>query len=744
MVLSGCLAPSVPVDEIELDECKKKDAYSCVNIAKQIQTQYDTIEKSGDEKAKKKLGSIQKDILKYYDLACEYGDFDTCSALASMHSSKALELDKSDEKQAAKEAKAAYIYMRKVCDVDSAKCLLDPKNFFAKNDEKLANIVWLALKDEKPEKLLNLNKSVKYMNDVDDTIYHLAQACFINKDKDCKSLAKKVGDIELKPNKDSKYAHRVMFARKCEIDSYSAEACVFEYVSRGYWLSLILAKDASGILLSKDELVEFVKATPYFKSVLDRHYPNKDNNGGSYFKPNADNTCLDIGETDYLLYYDGNSHRLRNEEKKELSRLRTQFKDDYVKEMEKLHPNKFSDGYIDCSVNTIKMLSKTRVSSGKFDINRIFAGAIKERFDTLLDKCIDKNDKKSCELIVSDYNKIKVISYEEASDVYTVREGMEYFINTYYKAMQGKSIDASSSPYGDTKKKIANATAKKFPNQLKFPDAKKYGGLFLDTEYSASIIWWNYNYNEDKVSGLYKIASDWGGVDFANQKLMELLNNDINAVVDEFKKAMLSDGTIGDRVKKIKGIMYEVGSDYDLFGIYNNEKFEALKSEVAYDVMFYYLAPETIDIIKKKFSDGDVKKAFLSLIEKQVQISKEKIIKYIEKQRSIEEAKRIKKEKEWERKIAKQEKERKEAIERCKRSPQCMAQLRAKAQELRKQSRKYYMMATNARTNKEYKEYKEQADIACGRAIQIEETGEDPGYFGGMFIGAFLGVEHCL
>lgn len=111
VVLSGCLAPSVPVDEIELDECKKKDAYSCVNIAKQIQAQYDTIEKSGDEKAKKKLGSIQKDILKYYDLACEYGDFDTCSALASMHSSKALELDKSDEKQAAKEAKAAYIYI---------------------------------------------------------------------------------------------------------------------------------------------------------------------------------------------------------------------------------------------------------------------------------------------------------------------------------------------------------------------------------------------------------------------------------------------------------------------------------------------------------------------------------------------------------------------------------------------------------------------------------------------------------
>lgn len=625
--------------------------------------------------------------------------------------------------------------MRKVCDVDSAKCLLDPKNFFAKNDEKLANIVWLALKDEKPEKLLNLNKSVKYMNDVDDTIYHLAQACFINKDKDCKSLAKKVGDIELKPNKDSKYAHRVMFARKCEIDSYSAEACVFEYVSRGYWLSLILAKDASGILLSKDELVEFVKATPYFKSVLDRHYPNKDNNGGSYFKPNADNTCLDIGETDYLLYYDDNSHRLRNEEKKELSRLRTQFKDDYVKEMEKLHPNKFSDGYMECSVNTIKMLSKTRVSSGKFDINRIFAGAIKERFDTLFDKCIDKNDKKSCELIVSDYNKIKVISYGEASDVYKVREGMEYFINTYYKAMQGKSIDASSSPYGDTEKKIANAVIKKFPNQLEFPIFKER--LFFSKN-DEGWLFWNASYGDWRVDSMYDKASEWGGVDFANQKLMELLNQDVNKAAYEFAKAIQSDGTISNKAKIIKDIMHQVEPKYDLFGAYSNEKFEALKSQIAYDVMFYYLAPETTRLIRKEFDDKyKVKKVFLSLIEKQVQISKEKIIKYIKEQNGIKVAKERKE-------AAKREKERKEAIERCKRSPQCMAQLRAKAQELRKQSRKYYMMATNARTNKEYKEYKEQADIACGRAIQIEETGEDPGYFGGMFIGAFLGVEHCL
>lgn len=700
VVLSGCLAPSVPVDEIELDECKQQDANSCIDIAKELQTRYDANE--GDQHI----------------------------------------------------AKAVYMYLRKACEIDSTKCPLDPKNFFAKNDEKLANIVWLALKDEKPEKLLNLNKSVKYINDIDDTIYHLAQACVINKDEDCKRLVNKVGNIESIGSYGISINAGVVkgsslcrdYKHSSKASRYSVEACLLDYLyddelyfGSNKQLSLTLAKAISGMLLSKDELDRFVGFSPRFKSVLDRHYPNKDNNGGSYFKLNADNTCLDIGETDYLYYYTRRNYTKGDtEEAKEYLRLQTQFKDDYVKEMEKLHPNKFSDGYIDCSVNMIKTLSKTRVGSY---MDKIIANAIKEKFDTLLDKCIDKNDKKSCELIVSDYNKIKVISHEEARDVYTVRRDMEYFIDTYYEAMQGKSLKISSSPYSDTQKKITNVVVKKFPNQLKFPDAKKYGGLFLKTNSSNDTLWWNYNYNKDEVSRLYEIASEWVGVDFANQKLMELLNNDINTVVDEFKKAMPSNGTTDGKMRNIKDIMSKVESDYDLFGVDNNEKFEALKSQIAYDVVFYYLAPETTRLIRKEFDDKyKVKKVFLSLIEKQVQISKEKIIKYIKEQNDIKVAKERKEAAKREKERVKQEKEREEAFERCKRSPQCMAQLRAKAQELRQQSRRYYMMAPHARTNKEYKKIKEQADTACGRALTIERIGRDPGIFGS----ALGRAEQCL
>lgn len=729
MVLSGCLAPNVPVDKTELDRCKQKDTSSCINIAKQIQTQYDTAVKNGDEK--KNLDTMQKDILKHYDLACEYGDFNSCDNLASIYSSKALELYKSDDKQAAKEAKTAYIYLRKACDIDKTKCPLEPQKFFAKNDEKLANIVWLALKDESPKTLAKA-----------DSKYDFAQACLIRGEirdymSQChKTMFSALDYVDL----SQKYNCGSNDIKSCLLDAIHSNPYPRSYLKLHYGLSLD-KYDIKTIVTYHDERLQQDKDyKPYIDeyNIVHKKLQKALSNGTyEHFEPNSDNTCIKLQNPNNFLYL---QLIKKDKELDELNQnIITQYNEHMQKILGELVSGKDALAYIDCTKDVLQEIDKLADSKD----SAVYETIMGERTKLLLSSCT--RDKSQCEKILKDE-----ILTDDDKDV---------FRYMFYKAMNGNEIDYrfmyTSKPKNINEKIITKYTYIFYPQSTRlinrYLDELKRGEGEYEDQAFESVMANGWEFDHLDLANYYIMKALQEGADKLKADIRKIISQnpqDLGNIYAKLKQDK-HDKFINEFSKIYKGFVLESHTD---------EFVKTVQSSAGDDMVeycFYSYMKDSVFSSKAKYPDASSIQrkinqklntlktkplAQMNTIITQKRLEKERL----QKQKEMEEA-RLQKQKEMQRikeekERAKKEKERKEAFERCKKTPQCLAQLKAKTQSLRQQSRKYYMMATNARTKQEYNKYKQLADVACARAMSIEQTGEDSGLLGLVFGGA----ENCL
>lgn len=679
MVLSGCLAPSVPVDEAKLDKCKQQDANSCIDIAKELQTRYDANE--GDQHI----------------------------------------------------AKAAYMYLRKACEIDSTKCPLDPKNFFAKNDEKLANIVWLALKDESPRTIAKT-----------DSKYDLAQTCLIRGEirdymSQCYNTMYSALDyVDL----SQKYKCSSNNTKSCLLDAIHSNPYPRSYLKLHYGLELDTQDIKTIVSYHNERLRQDKDYEPYVNEYNIVHEKLQKAVASSltseYFKPNNDNTCIRLQNPNNFLYLQ------LTKKDKELDELNQNIITQYNENMQKIFKKPTSNesvlSYIDCAKEILYSIDKLADSKDSIVYETIMA----QRTVSLLFNCI--KDKNECEKILQD---------EILTD-----DDKKFFKRDFYNAMNGKKIDyyylstSNSKPKSINEKTIIKITYNLYPHST----------LLLSSYFGAlrrgEDTYMDYAFNSIVENG-------WElDFDLLNYEIMKVLQEGVDELKAKIRKIISKNSQDFSGIyAKLKQehhdkFINEFGKIFKGFSLENNidEFVKIMQSSAADDFISYcflsYIKdnmfsskaeyPDAVIIrrkINQKLNTLKTKPlAQMNAIITQKRLEKERL----QKQKEMEEA-RLQKQKEMqrikeEREVARKERERKEAFERCKRTPQCMAQLRAKAQNFRQQSKKYYMMATNARTKQEYDKYKQLADVACGRAMGIEQTGSDPGLFG-LVLG---GVENCL
>lgn len=677
VVLSGCLAPNVPVDEAKLDKCKQQDANSCIDIAKELQTRYDANE--GDQHI----------------------------------------------------AKAVYMYLRKACEIDSTKCPLDPKNFFAKNDEKLANIVWLALKDESPRTIAKT-----------DSKYDLAQTCLIRGEiRDYMSQCYKTMYETLdRTDLSQQYKCSSNNTKSCLLDAIHSNPYPRSYLKLHYGLELDTQDIKTIVSYHNERLRQDKDYEPYVNEYNIVHEKlQKALSKGTYehFEPNDDKTCIKLQNPRYFLYL-----QLSTKDQA-LNELNQNIVAEYNKHMQKvlgeLVSGKDALAYIDCAKDVLQEMDKLAASKDSAAYETIMG----ERTKLLLSSCT--RDKNQCEKILKDE-----ILTDDDKKVFKYR---------FYAAMSGEEIGydfmITSKPKNINEKIITKYTYIFYPKSTR-----------LINRYLNELKRGDGRYEDLSFESVMKNGWEFDHLDLANYRIMEALQEGADRLKADIRKI------ISQNPQDLSGIYTKLKQDkYDKFinefsKIYKDFTLESHTDEFVKTVQssagddmveycFYSYMKDSVFSNKATYPDASIIRrkinqklntlktkplAQMNAIITQKRLEKERL----QKQKEMEEA-RLQKQKEMqrikeEREAARKERERKEAFERCKRTPQCMAQLRAKAQNFRQQSKKYYMMATNARTKQEYDKYKQLADVACGRAMGIEQTGSDPGLFG-LVLG---GVENCL